>query len=159
MNDPQLHGQRLDQQDVILAETEVRIKTLLGMESRQKLATPFAVMIGKCDTWLQLLGSEPLLPALVDGRLSLTNLRANSARLRELMLRIAPAIVANAEAISSEVMFFAVSPLGASPIEFTDRDGSRKIGPDPRKLNPMHVEVPTLWVLSKLMPDLVPSTE
>jgi hypothetical protein len=157
VNDPQLLGQRLDQQDVILAETEVRIKTLLGMESRQKLDTPFAVMLGKCDTWLPLLGSEPLLPALVGGKLSLPNLRTNSARLRELMLRIAPAIVANAEAISSEVMFFALSPLGVSPIEFTDHDGSRKIGPDPRKLNPQFVEVPTLWVLSKLMPDIIPA--
>lgn len=157
VKDPQLQGQRLDQQDVILAETEVRIKTLLGLESRQRLATPFAVMIGKCDTWLPLLGDAPLLPALVEGRLSLKNLSENSARLRELMLRIAPAIVANAEAISSEVMFFAVSPLGSSPVEFTDRDGSRKIGPDPRTLNPLHVEVPTLWVLSRLMPDLVPS--
>jgi hypothetical protein len=157
VNDPQLHGQRLDQQDVILAETEVRIKTLLGMESRQKLATPFAVMIGKCDTWLPLLGPDPLLPAMVGGKLNLGNLKRNSARLREFLLRIAPAIVANAEAISSDVMFFALSPLGVSPIEFTDRDGSVKIGPDPRKINPQLVEVPTLWVLSKLMPDLVPS--
>jgi hypothetical protein len=157
VNDPQLLGQRLDQQDVILAETEVRIKTLLGMESRQRLDTPFAVMIGKCDTWLPLLGPEPLLPALVDGKLSLSNLRKNSDRLREFMLQIAPAIVANADAISSDVMFFALSPLGVSPIEFTDHDGSRKIGPDPRKLNPQFVEVPTLWVLSKLMPALVPS--
>jgi len=157
VNDPQLLGQRLDQQDVILAETEVRIKTLLGMESRQRLDTPFAVMIGKCDTWLPLLGGEPLLPALVNDKLSLSNLRANSARLREFMLRIAPAIVANAEAISNDVMFFALSPLGISPVEFTDSDGSIKIGPDPRMLNPQFVEVPTLWVLSKLMPDLVPS--
>jgi hypothetical protein len=155
VNDPQLHGQRLDQQDVILAETEVRIKTLLGMESRQKLTTPLAVMIGKCDTWMPLLGGEPLLPPIVNGRLNLSNLKQNSARLREFMLGIAPAIVANAEAISSDVQFFALSPLGNSPIEFTDRDGSRKIGPDPRKLNPQFVEIPTLWVLSKLLPDLI----
>lgn len=155
VNDPQLQGQRLDQQDVILAETEVRIKTLLGLDSRQKLSTPFAVMIGKCDTWLPLVGKEPLLPALVEGKVSLGNIAKNSDRLRQLMLRIAPAIVANAEAISSDVKFFALSPLGASPIEFTDRDGSRKIGPDPRRLNPLGVDVPTLWVLSKLLPDLV----
>lgn len=159
VKDPQLQGQRLDQQDVILAETEVRIKTLLGMESRQRLATPLAVMIGKCDTWLPLLGGGPLLPALVEGKLSVENVRRNSARLRELMLRVAPAIVANAEAISSEVMFFAVSPLGTSPVEFTDRDGSRKIGPDPRSLKPVGVEVPSLWVLSRLMPDLVPAEQ
>jgi hypothetical protein len=85
------------------------------------------------------------------------NLHENSDRLRTLLLEIVPAIVANAEAISSDVMYFALSPLGVSPIEFTDSDGSRKIGPDPRKLNPQFVEVPTLWVLSKLMPGLVPS--
>jgi hypothetical protein len=72
------------------------------------------------------------------------------------MLQIAPAIVANAETISSDVMYFALSPLGVSPIEFTDHDGSTKIGPDPRKIKPQWVEAPTLWVLSKLMPELIP---
>lgn len=158
VSDPQLLQVRVDQQDVILAETEVRIKSLLRLESRARLKTPLAVMVGKCDTWLSLLGPDPLQPVIIEGKLSLGKIKENSSRIRKLMAEIAPAIVGNAEAISSNVEFFALSSLGSSPVEFIDRDGSTKIGPDPSKLNPQFVEVPTLWVLSHLMPDLVPST-
>lgn len=159
VRDPQLKGHRLDQQDVLLAETEVRMKTLLGLDSRQRTATPLAVLLGKCDTWLQML-EEELLPMVSDGRLHLANVKQNSDRLRQLLAGIAPGVVANAEAISSEVMYFAISPLGSSPVEFVDpHDGSHRIGPDPQKLRPMFVEVPTLWVLSRLLPDLVPTLE
>jgi hypothetical protein len=159
VQDPQLETQRMDQQDVILAESEVRIKTLLGMDSRQRVLTPMAFMIGKCDTWLEKLDPEPLLPSVVNKCVHLPNLRANSARLRSLLMDICPAVIANAEAISSEVMYFAISPLGASPVEFEDRDGSIKIGPDPATLHPRQVEIPTVWVLSRLMPDLIPVIE
>ena len=156
--DPQLASKRMDQQDVILAETEVRIKSLLGLDTRQRVSTPLAFMVGKCDTWLQMVGGDPLLPVVVGGHLHRGNVDANSARLRSMLMEIAPAVVANAEAISSNVRYFAISPLGASPVEFIDdHDGSTKIGPDPKHLNPQFVEVPTLWVLSQLMNDLIPS--
>jgi ubiquitin-protein ligase len=159
VKDPQMSIQRQDQQDVILAEMEARIKSLLRMDYRQSVQTPLAFMIGKCDTWISLLGAEPLLPAIIGGRLSLANIQANSSRLRDFLMEIDPGLVANAESISSNVMYFAISPLGASPVEFVDEhDGSRKIGPDPLKLNPQFVEIPTLWVLSRLMSDLIPST-
>ena len=80
------------------------------------------------------------------------------ARVRNLMVRICPSIVANAEAISSNVCYFAVSPLGSSPVEFLDREGTPRIGPDPKQLNPRHVEAPTLWVLSQATPEMIPST-
>ena len=56
-------------------------------------------------------------------------------------------------------MYFAASPLGCSPVEFTDSRGIKMIGPDPAKLNPRHVEIPTLWVLSRVAPSIVPCTE
>ena len=158
VTDPQIKTHRIDQQDVILAETEVRIKSLLGLDSRQRVATPLAVMVGKFDTWATLLGDAPLLPVIQDGQVRLDNIKANSARVRELMVRTCPSIVANAEAISSNVCFFAVSPLGCSPVEFLDREGTPRIGPDPKQLNPRHVEAPTLWVLSQATPEMIPST-
>ena len=158
VTDPQIKKHRIDQQDVILAETEVRIKSLLGLDSRQRVATPLAVMVGKFDTWATLLGDAPLLPVIQDGQVRLDNIKANSARVRELMVRTCPSIVANAEAISSNVCFFAVSPLGCSPVEFLDREGTPRIGPDPKQLNPRHVEAPTLWVLSQATPEMIPST-
>jgi hypothetical protein len=157
VQDPQLTSHRLDQQDVILAETEARIKSLLGLESNQRVSTPLAVMVGKHDTWSHLLGTEPLLPAINDGRISLPNLRANSGRVRQLLMDTCPAIVANAEAISSNVCYFGISPLGCSPVEFTDREGHLRIGPDPRQIDPRQVDHPTLWVLSQVAPDLFPS--
>jgi hypothetical protein len=157
--DPQLGVRRLDQQDVILAESEVRIKSLLGMETHQRIATPLAVIAGKSDTWLHLLGEAPLEWPVKDGRLDLAIVRANSDRIRRLLLDVSPAIVANAEAISSDVMYFAASPLGCSPIEFTDSRGVKMIGPDPQKLRPQHVEIPTLWVLSRIAPAMVPAQQ
>lgn len=157
VEDPQMAKQKLDQQDVILAESEVRIKSLLGMDTRDRIATPLAVMVGKCDTWEHLLGAEPLLPVVVDGRMSQEHLQANSKRIRSLLMEVCPEIVSNAESISSKVRYFAISPLGSSPVTFMDRDGVEKIGPDPKKIKPRYVEDPTLWVLSQIAPDFVPS--
>jgi hypothetical protein len=158
LNDPQIEHKRMDQQDIILAETEVRIKSLLGLDARQKIATPLAIIVGKSDTWLHLLG-EPVEFPVHAGRLDIALVARNSARVRSLLLEICPAIVANAEAISSEVMYFAASPLGCSPVEFTDARGVKMIGPDPARLNPRHVEIPTLWVLSRVAPSIVPCAE
>ena len=157
--DPQLESRRLDQQDVILAETEVRIKSLLGLDTRQRIVTPFAVILGKSDTWSHLLAHVKMREPLREGRVDLAAIRANSEKLRAFLIEVCPVIVANAEAISSEVMYFAASPLGASPIEFTDARGVKMIGPDPQKLNPRHVEIPTLWVLSRVAPEMVGSIE
>jgi hypothetical protein len=158
VTDPQIKNHRTDQQDVILAETEVRIKSLLGLDSRQRVSTPLAVMVGKYDTWSELLGEKELLPAIQDGMVRLDHIKANSVRVRDLMVRNCPSIVANAEAISSNVCYFAISPLGSSPVEFLDREGTPRIGPDPKLLNPRHVEAPTLWVLAQATPEMIPST-
>ena len=157
LHDPQLELHRMDQQDIILAETEVRMKSLLGLDIRQRVATPLAVIVGKSDTWGHLLAA-PILPAIADGHLDLASVRRNSDNVRRLLLEVHSAIVSNAEEISSEVMYFAASPLGCSPLEFTDARGVKMIGPDPQKLNPQHVEIPTLWVLSRVAPGMVPST-
>lgn len=155
LDDPQLDSRRIDQQDVILAESEVRIKSLLGLDSRQRIATPLAVIVGKSDTWQHLLGTSGIRTPLEKGFLDLDIVEENSVLVRDLLLDIAPAIVANAEAISSDVKFFAASPLGGSPVEFTDARGVTMIGPDPSKLKPQHVEIPTLWVLSKVAGGIV----
>ncbi len=157
ITDPQAAERRDEQQDVLLAETEVRIKSILGMESSQRISTPLAVLVGKCDTWQHLLGDTPLESAMRDAKLDLPALRRNSARIRALLCDVSPAVVANAEAISSEVMFFAISPLGSSPVVFTDAAGGRKLGPDPGRIAPIAVEVPTLWILSQIAPGMVPS--
>ena len=158
VEDPQMNNHKLDQQDVILAESEVRIKSLLGLDTRDRITTPLAVMVGKCDTWQQLLGEQPLLDFIVDEKVSLANIAANSKRIRSLLLDICPEIVSNAEAISSKVRYFAVSPLGSSPVTFLDKSGAERIGPDPKLIKPRFVEAPTLWVLSQVSPEIIPSS-
>jgi hypothetical protein len=159
-NDPQLKQQRNDQQDVILSESEVRIKQILGLTTTERVTTPMAVIVGKSDAWIELLGPEPLLPLFGDEEgetLVLTsNIDKNSNRVRDLLLDLCPAIVANAEEISSNVRFFASSPLGHSPVEFIDSEGSTKIGPDPKMLDPQRVEDATIWVLTQISPSIFP---
>jgi hypothetical protein len=157
LEDPQIESRRMDQQDIILAETEVRIKSLLGLDARQRIATPFAVLVGKSDTWLHLLGAEPIEPPVRNGKLDAAAIERNSKRVRDLLLSICPSIVANAEAISSDVKYFAASPLGCSPVEFADARGVKLIGPDPQRLSPRFVEDATLWVLSRVAPAMVPT--
>jgi hypothetical protein len=156
LQDPQVKSLPMDQQDIILAEMEVRLKSLLGLDSRQKIATPLAFIVGKSDAWIHLLG-EPIERPVHDGRLDLAIVKRNSARIRQLLMQVCPPVVANAEAISSEIMFFAASPLGSASVEFTNARGVKMIGPDPQKLNPQQVEIPTLWVLSRIAPAIVPS--
>jgi hypothetical protein len=160
-SDPQLAQRRSDQQDILLAESETRIKEILGLSSSERISTPLAVIAGKSDAWLRMLGDEPLLPAFesgpAGGRIRLDHIQANSDRVRALLLGISPSIVANAEAISSDVMFFAASPLGHPPVQFEDSEGHLRIGPDPEKLDPQRVEDATLWVLSKIAPSMFPS--
>ena len=158
IDDPQMSQRRSDQQEIILAECEARLKAIMGIESGQRVTTPLAVIVGKCDTWLHLLGPQPLGDPVRGGTLNLGIILANSARVRALLLELAPEIVANAEAISNEVVYFAASPLGSSPVEFLDGEGHPHIGPDPAKLSPRWVEIPTLWALSRIAPSLVPPT-
>ena len=154
--DPQLTiGGRIDQQDTILSEMEVRIKRILAIEPSKRIDTPMAIIIGKCDMWKHLLKDELKNP-VVDGKLDLAIVDENSEILRRFMLSIDPAIAAGAQTISKNVRFFAVSALGHSPIMLEDGPSAGKIAPMPERINPIDVEVPTLWALSKIT-DLIPT--
>lgn len=143
-------------QSRLLAEMECRLRTALQLPPGRKINTPLALIIGKSDCWQHLLGPEPLLSTVRDGRVCLENIEANSARLRELLFRIAPQICVNAEAISERVRYFAASSLGQSPILFTDEEtGATLMGPADADLSPSHVTDPLLWVLNTLAPELL----
>jgi hypothetical protein len=151
--DPQLEKPVMDQQSVILSEMKVRIARLLKLELMEHIDTPLAVLIGKCDAWLHLLGRDALRNTIAAGRLDLDAVVYNSNLVRELMKRISPPIVANAESISRRVLFFPVSSFGHAPV----RLGPGDYVPDPRQLKPFQVETPILWILSCIEPALVPA--
>ena len=152
-SDPQLERPVVDQQSVILSEMKVRIAKLLKLGLMEQIDAPLAVVIGKCDAWVHLLGPNALRDPIVDGRLDLEALTHNSGQVRELMKRICPPIVANAESISRRVLFFPVSSFGHAPV----RLGPGDFVPDPKQLKPFQVEMPMLWILSCVEPSLVPT--
>jgi hypothetical protein len=152
--DPQLEKPVIDQQSVILSEMKVRISKLLKLGLLDQMDVPLAVMIGKCDGWIQLLGEEPLRNTVADGKLDMDAVLENSGRVRALVDKVCPSIVANAESISRHVLYFPVSSFGHAPV----RLGVGDYVPDPRQLKPLGVETPMLWVLSRIEPKLVPAT-
>ncbi len=153
--DPQLsiYG-RLDQQDTILAEMEVRIKRILAIEASKKISTPLAIIIGKGDMWTHLLDKKLKNP-VVDGKLDLSIVDENSALLRKFLLSIDSSVSSVADSISENVRYFALSALGHSPCLLKSGPFAGKIAPIPEKLNPIDVEYPTIWALSQCT-DLIP---
>jgi len=150
--DPQMEKPVVDQQDIILSEMRVRIQMIRNLRSGQPINTPVAMIIGKCDSWLHLLGDAPLRPMLTGSALDMAAVCENSGRIRELVRRLSPTVVANAEALSTDVVFFAASAFGHTPVKV----GPGEYVPDPSQLNPTHVEVPIVWILSRVCPDMIP---
>ncbi len=155
--DPQLaQNTRLDQQDSIMAEMEIRVKRLLALEADRKIDIPLAVLIGKCDVWKHLVSWQEFKNPLHDGKIDHALVDANSARLREFMIRVDPTIVAHAEGLARTVRFFPVSAFGHSPAKIESGASAGLLAPDPTRIEPIFLEIPTLWALSRLMPQLVP---
>lgn len=144
-------------QTQMLSALEVQLREERNQPPPQKLHVPLAVVLDKSDVWLQLLGPEPLLPVVRNGRLQTACVESNSKRLRRLLFSIAPHVCANAEALSDNVRYFAVSSLGKSPVAFAaDAEGGTFIGPESGAVSPTHITDPLLWALSTLEPAILP---
>lgn len=158
-DDPQLRqGGRIDQQDTILFEMDVRIKRILGMRRESRIATPLAVLIGKCDVWSRLFDTSWLDNPVVDGGLDSARIDENSELLRSLLLQLCPALVTGAESISSDVRYFAVSALGHSPAPIVGGPKAGQLAPDPAKLAPYGIDHAAYWVISRAFPGVIPTT-
>ena len=152
--DPQLRSQATDEQDTILAEMGNRVKKLQAKESHEFVDTPLAVMAGKFDVWKSLdAGCRILDPQ--ERPLTLGEIMLNSMATRDILLQYCPTIVANAETVSSNVMYFPVSSLGHSPKEIEEGPMAGTLAPQPRRIRPILLTAPTLWALSQIAPELV----
>lgn len=157
--DPQLKiRDRIDQQDTILSEMEVRIKRIVNLDSSAKIEQPLALIINKYDIWKDLL-DEDLESYYKDSKLDLGAVDRNSDRIKAFMLKTEPAIVATAQSLSSNLKYFAISPLGHTPIKIEEGQCQGMIAPDPVKIKPLYVEIPTIWALSKTTENLIPTTK
>jgi hypothetical protein len=148
--DPQIEKPVVDQQDIILAEMRARIQSIRNLPHGETIQTPVAFVVGKSDVWLNLLNGTPIKDPLVDGKLDNNIVAENSDAVRQLLHRLCPAVVANAEALSTNVMFFAASAFGHTPLKI----GPGEYVPDPSKLQPKQVEVPLVWILSHICPSI-----
>ena len=140
-----------------LADIETHLRATLHLPPGEKLHAPLAIILTKSDVWKDLLGPEPLLPAVRNGRFKPENIKRNSARIRNLLFKIVPEICTNAEAISDKVCYFAVSSFGSQPESyFDDFTGEEYISPIGGKLAPVHVTDPALWMLYSADNNLFP---
>lgn len=144
--DPQLENPIVDQQEVILAEMKARIRKLRRLQGNERIEQPLAILVGKCDAWMHLLGKEPLANPLSGRELDQAAVEANSNRVRALLLEICPTIVANSETISQSTRYFPVSSFGHPPVRVASGD----VVPDPKQIQPFMVDVPPLWILSQI---------
>jgi hypothetical protein len=147
--DPQLEKPVVDQQDIILAEMRARIQMIRNLRPGETIDTPVAFVVGKCDAWAHLLDGTPGNP-LREGTIDPVSVQENSDLVRKLLYQLCAPVVANAQALSSNVMFFAASSFGHTPIKI----GPGEYVPDPAQLEPAFVEVPLLWILSRICPHL-----
>ena len=156
-SDPQIADRRFDQQETLLAEMNSRVKGLMGVDFRDKIEKPLAMLVGKCDVWQDMIGRENLVNAVMERKLDLAVIRRISDLVRSKLLEITPSIVANAESISDNVMYFPVSAFGCSPDIIGEDGGHPILSPDPNKISPILVEIPILWILSQVNRNLIPS--
>ena len=148
----------IDRQDTILAEMLNRLRRVKGLGVKDKLSTPLAFVVGKYDVWASMMDDEAFVSPLTlanPGVLDMSAVESNSTAVRDLLRRTAPQMVKYAEAISDDVKYFPVSSFGHAPVALA----GGKVGPDPRKMNPYLVEIPMLWMLSRIEPGLVPTSE
>lgn len=156
--DPGMKKTPGDRQEVILSEIRTRVAAIQRLRPDQKIKAPLAVILGKCDAWLHLLPNITLAQPVENGRLNLETLFKNSTMVRNLLMDICPGVVANAEALSESVCYFPMSSFGHTPLPWSGKDAT--IGgatPDPKQIKPMLAEVPPLWLLSQIAPQIVPT--
>lgn len=136
-------------QSSLLSEVELQLRMHLNTPLGKKMKLPLAIIIGKLDLWQHLLGPEPLLPAIHNGKLLSEHIATNSRRIRQFLFSINPSLCTNAEAMAEDVRYFAVSALGTAPSKFRDAEtGEVLLAPAPGELRPRGVTTPLLWLLS-----------
>lgn len=153
----------LDQQPSILTQMNVKISRVLGKPTSEKLKTPLAILIGKCDIWHSLVPNwgKIVNPINHENFLLHEAIDSNSNIIRDFLNNYAPDIVSTAERISLDVKYFPFSSFGHKPKEykFVDQKENMEvtdIAPDPSRIKPYMIEIPTVWALSKTIPDLIP---
>lgn len=154
-----LQRERPVSQDTIFVEAAQRVRRYAGLAQSKKHNRPLIVVVTKFDSWHSLLATPTLPPTRITnarGTRSAVNLEAaeeTSRRVRSLLRKISPEIVAAAEGFASQVLYVPVSATGCSP-DTDPQTGA--LGFRPGDMKPIWVEAPMLYALSRWLGGLVP---
>ena len=147
-------------QDTILIEAIQRVRRHAGLRDDQTDQRPMVVVVTKWDSWKNLIpglsqelpyqrvGNRPM-HVLDDDRIYET-----SDRVRDLLRKLTPEIVAAAEGFTKKLVFIPVSATGGPPHKSED---SGAFGFRPKDLKPCWAEVPLLHAINHWCPGLIGS--
>lgn len=163
--DPQLGpGTRIQRQETILTEAALRVRRYAGLGPSKKHDRPLLVVVSKSDAWAPLLdvdiSSEPIVPGTWGdgdiGAVDVPRIEDVSRRLRQLLLRYAPELVATAEDFCQHVVYIPVSALGHSP---EVQANSGMLGIRPKDIQPHWITAPILYTFAKWTTGMLSSAE
>ncbi len=150
--------QTVYQQQKILIETIDRLRKHTGLNVKDRFHKPIVVGVSKADLLTDYFNQEGLglnrLPYRFIKRnssvrsdrdqmgvLDMSHIKQISAAIREVFCRFTPEFVNTIEAFADNVIYLPVSAIGHQP---DDK------GVHPKDINPLWVEVPFLYILSKM---------
>ena len=149
----------LSRQEVLLAEAARRIRQYRGLAATARHACPLVIAVSKFDAWLSLAGGRPLpdpWASCKTGGAALPErlLARVSAATRDLLMRLAPSIVATAESFvePADILYVPVSATGSAPVRRLDG----RVQHAAADIAPMWAEIPLIYALAKRIPGLVP---
>ena len=147
-NDPQHDRPIIDDHNTMLSEISYRLSKY---PDRYCENLPIAFIVGKYDAWRGLTRTLKFYDPTGGHSLDDAIIRENSKKLRELLLEICPAVVANVERLPGNVRYFPISNFGKPPTK--NSDGYLQ---HPAQVEPFLVDVPMLWLIHQFAPEFVP---
>jgi hypothetical protein len=159
-DDPQMRDRaRTSRQETILLEAADRIRRYTGLAQNARHSKPLVIVVTKFDAWSSLLNGEALTVPWVATKypnlaaLNLTQIESISDRVKAVLGRLTPELVAAAEGFAEQVVYVPVSSLGRGP-EVDDKTGL--LGIRPKDLQPLWAEVPLLYAMARWMGGIIP---
>lgn len=156
-----------ESQEVILATADQNVKKWMGLMIAEPLDKPLVIVLAKFDAWRHFVAGD--LPPYATGTegdsstlhaLNADEVDRISGKMRDLLLKMCPSIVATAERFSRRVCYIPTSATGCSPIMAgMDVATNQPVLKFRRgSIRPIWAEVPLLWILHQLTTGVVPVT-
>jgi hypothetical protein len=159
-SDPQMENRaRTSRQETILLEAADRIRRYTGLGQNTRHQRPLIVVVTKFDAWSALLNGRALANPWGPTRfpnlcaMDLERIDATSRDVRAMLTRLSPELVAAAEGFAEQVVYIPVSSMGRAPTVDAD---TGLLGIRPRDIQPIWVEVPFLYAMSRWMGGIIP---